>query len=144
MMPGDGRTREWSVACDGAPLLSPEKRGVMQVSKKELHGAFDAIADAIASADIDQEDRERLAQSIAERVDFRKFGIGRDLFVLLASDPLVPCAGHGDEPCPDGRVIRIRMHLSSAPDGRSAAWEPRAPYGKIRCISCGAKEFVAA
>jgi hypothetical protein len=71
----------------------------------------------------------------------------RDLFVLLASDPLVPCAGHDEEPCPDGRVIRIGMHLSTdekpLPHGRSAAWEQRAPYGQIRCVSCGAKQFRA-
>lgn len=104
------------------------------------------IANGIASADIDQEARELVARTVADAIkevgarhmpDFK-----HDLFVLLASDPLVPCAGTKDGPCPHGRVIRIAMHLSNAPDGRSAAWEQRAPYGRIRCVTCGAAEFI--
>ena len=102
------------------------------------------IANAIAMCDIDQEDREHVANAVTEEL----IGTGDrdfdpDLFRLLASDPLVPCAGPRGESCPDGRNIRIRMHLSSAPDGRSDAWRQRAPYGQIRCVSCGTKEFIS-
>lgn len=103
---------------------------------------YKPIADAIAMCDLDQEDRELVADSVTEELigqpDFQP-----DLFRLLASDPLVPCAGSGGEPCPHGRNIRIAMHLSMAHDGRSEAWRQRAPYGRIRCVSCGAKEFIS-
>ena len=103
---------------------------------------YKPIADAIAMCDLDQEDRELVAESVTEELigqpDFKP-----DLFRLLASDPLVPCAGSGGEPCPHGRNIRIAMHLSMAHDGRSEAWRQRAPYGQIRCVSCGAKEFIS-
>jgi hypothetical protein len=96
------------------------------------------IADAIASVDLDQEDRELVALAVTEALkgqpDFRA-----DLFGLLASDPLVPCAGPegSEDGCPHGRIIRIGMHLRDGPDGRSYAWRRRAPYGVIRCVSCG-------
>lgn len=110
---------------------------------KRFNKRYLPIANAVAGLDIDQEVREAIAEEIAEAIvaagsrdmpDFR-----HDLFILLASDPLVPCAGPrgGEGSCPHGRVIRIGMHLSSAVDGRSKAWRRRAPYGKIRCVSCG-------
>ena len=112
-----------------------------KVGKKANWQRFVAIADAIASVDIAQTERELVADAVTEALkgspDFRP-----DIFRLLATDPLVPCAGAHGEPCPEGRVIRIAMHLSTAPNGRSAAWREQAPYGQIRCISCGAKEFV--
>jgi hypothetical protein len=110
---------------------------------KRFRTTFQPIADAIASVDVDQEDREAVAEAVAEALDGRP-DFRRDLFKLLASDPLVPCAGYDGEPCPHGRVIRQAMHLSSAPDGRSAIWKQRAPYGEIRCISCGSKQFLGA
>lgn len=100
------------------------------------------IANAIASVDIDQVDRETIAHEVAMALssDNRTYPDFKfDTFVLLASDPLVPCAGPEgtDEGCPHDRHIRIGMHLSDAPDGRSYAWRRRAPYGQIRCVSCG-------
>lgn len=118
-------------------MASPRSSPAM----KRFNRKFQPIADAIAMCDLDQEDRELVADAVTEaltgQTDFRP-----DLFRLLASDPLVPCAGSGGEPCPHGRVIRIAMHLSIAPQGRSQAWRQRAPYGHIRCISCGAAEFI--
>lgn len=116
----------------------------MNPAYKRFVTKYADVADAIARLDIDQEDREAVARAVGDALaedarahpDFQGY---HATFVLLASDPLVPCAGprESDEGCPHGRVIRIGMHLSSAPDGRSHAWERRAPYGKIRCISCG-------
>lgn len=114
----------------------------MNVSKKKLRQEGHAIVNAIASADVDQEDRERIAGAVGASLDTQLFGFSEEAFVLLASDPLVPCAGVDGEGCEHGRVIRIPMHLSSSPDGRSEAWEQRAPYGRIRCVTCGAKKFV--
>lgn len=99
------------------------------------------------SADLEQTDRESVAALLGEALDGRK-DFQRDLFVLLASDPRVPCAGWFDPekgetvPCEHGRVIRLRFHDSSAPDGRSEAWRRRAPYGEIRCVSCGSMHFM--
>lgn len=111
----------------------------MNPSVKRFTRVYVPIADAIASADIGQCDRERVASAVADalagRADF-----ARDAFALLASDPLVPCAGPRgtDGPCPHGRVIRTAMHDRSAPDGRSPLWAQRAPYGEVRCVTCGA------
>jgi hypothetical protein len=108
---------------------------------KRFNRKFLPIADAIACCDLAQTDRELVAEAVTDaligQVDFRA-----DLFKALASDPLVPCAGANGEPCPEGRVIRIAMHLSTGPNGRSAAWREHAPYGKIRCVSCGARQFI--
>ena len=117
----------------------------MNPALKRFNSKYGVIADAIASVDLDQEDREVVARAVSDKImanihDHRDFR--EDLFLLLASDPLVPCAGHNGEPCPHERVIRIAMHLRSAPDGRSEVWQQRAPYGSIRCISCGAAEFI--
>ncbi len=103
---------------------------------------FLPIANAIAMCDLDQEDRELVADAVTEALYAEK-DFDPDLFRLLASDPLVPCAGWKGRACPDGRNIRIAMHLSMAHDGRSDAWRQRAPYGRIRCVSCGAKEFIS-
>ena len=106
----------------------------MQPSTKRFNKKFLPIADGISSQDIAQDDRVKIANSVADELestgdrDFR-----RDLFVMLASDPLVPCAGHHDEPCEHGRVIRHRMRPE---EGQFA------PYGKIRCVSCGAHQFI--
>lgn len=119
---------------------------------KRFELRYAPIYDTIARLDIDQETREEIAEGIIERfgayrgVDepswFRKelqdFRPG--LFRLLATDPLCLCAGFGDQPCPEGLEIRVGMHLSSAPDGRSAAWQSEKPV--VRCVSCGSKEFL--
>jgi hypothetical protein len=114
----------------------------MNPAMKRYMKRYAKVADAISALDLAQVDREAVADAVAAALegqpDFRP-----DLFRLTASDPLVPCAGAHGEPCPHGRVIRIAMHLSDAPDGRSKAWEPRAPYGKIRCVSCGSAQFLA-
>lgn len=100
---------------------------------------FEPIANVIASADIDQEDRERLAQAMTDALDGRP-DFKRDLFLLLASDPLCDCPGAAGKPCPHGARIRIPMHLRDAPDGRSKAWARRKPT--VRCVDCGARQFV--
>jgi hypothetical protein len=105
---------------------------------KRFQKHYGKVADAIALLDLDQVEREHVAEAVAAALDGAP-DFKRDLFVLLASDPLVRCAGPGDdEPCPHGRVIRIAMHLKDAPDGRSAAWAPRPPT--VRCVTCGARE----
>jgi hypothetical protein len=113
---------------------------------KRFNRQYLPIADAIARLEIEQTEREMIAEAIGNAIsdagprvypDFRY-----DLFVLLASDPLVECAGHHGEPYPHGRVIRIAMHNSNAPEGRSEAWRHHAPHGSIRCVSCGAAEFI--
>ncbi len=111
----------------------------MQISKKLLTERVKAVADAISSADIEQVAREQIASDVADALD--GLGLRHDVFKLVASDPLVLCAGAKGHPCPWQRRIRIAMHLSTAPDGRAASWEPRAPVG-IRCVTCGAAEYV--
>lgn len=113
----------------------------MNPALKRFNNEFLPIADVIAEADIDQEDRERLAEAMAGALDGRP-DFKRDLFVLLASDPLCDCAGARGEPCPNELKLRIPMHLSDAPDGRSRAWERRKPT--VRCITCGSRERVEA
>lgn len=116
--------------------------------QKRFEREFEPIYNGIALADVPQEVREEVAGLIGRRLydEQRLSGDQHKLFVLLASDPLVPCVGHGDQPCPDGHVIRIGMHLNfnpfdpKNPEGRSEAWEAERPT--IRCISCGAAEFV--
>lgn len=110
----------------------------MNPALKRFWKEYGPVADTLASADIDQVERERMAEELADKFDGRP-GFKRDLFVLVASDPLVLCAGAGGEPCPEGHRIRIAMHWRGAPDGRSKAWEPQAPV--VRCVSCGAREF---
>lgn len=108
---------------------------------KRFDKKFTPVADAIARLDIDQEVREQVARAVTE--GFEQAGdrdFKADLFELLASDPLVPCAGALGAPCPHGRELRIAMHYSEGPDGRSAAWARRP--GETRCVSCGAAEFV--
>lgn len=117
---------------------------------KRFNQQYVPIADAIARLEIDQEVREAVAEAVADGIEAATVGTSRraanpdfirDTFVLLASDPLVPCAGYQDKPCPHGRELRVAMHLSSAPDGRSKAWQREHPSG-IRCVSCGAATFV--
>lgn len=100
----------------------------MNPAHKRFLQRYGGIADAVASVDIDQEDRERVANAIAESLD-RQPDFRRSTFVLLASDPLVLCSGG----C--GTRIRVAMHDSGAPNGRSAAWQSRAP--EMRCVACG-------
>ena len=119
------------------------------LGEKRLRAHIHAIADGIARADIGQIERERVAETVAAalRIDPKIAAhVKRDAFVLLASDPLVPCAGprDSDDGCPHDRVIRIMMHNRESPDGRSKAWEARAPYGRIRCTSCGFPRKAAA
>ena len=110
---------------------------------KRLAAHIKTIADAIASADIRQTDREAVARTVgialANGDPAIAAHVNAGVFVLLASDPLVPCAGGDEVGCPYQRVIRIPMHDSHAADGRSNAWRERAPYGQIRCVSCGGR-----
>lgn len=107
-------------------------------ASKRFKRKYGAAADAVSRLDIDQEVREQvagaLAGAFAGQPDF-----DAEIFRHIASDPLCACAGVPDfGPCPHGREIRVSMHLSSAPDGRSAAWAARKPL--VRCVSCGATE----
>jgi hypothetical protein len=107
----------------------------MNPAHKRFVKQFQPIADAIARVDIDQEDREAVARSVtnalAGRPDFKD-----ELFLLLASDPLVDCAGPAPgQGCPHDRRIRVAMHYSGAEDGRSKAWQRRMPV--VRCVTCG-------
>jgi hypothetical protein len=117
----------------------------MQVSVKSMRSLYENVADEIARLDIDQEERERVADALTRAfVEARAPRFRPDVFRLLASDPLCTCAGPEQppfaKPCPDGREIRIGMHLSTAPDGRSARWEQRKPI--TRCLSCGSALFL--
>ena len=121
-------------------------------SRKRFEREYQPIYDAIASLDVPKVIRERVAGAVGKalyedhaRHPHRMSSEQHKLFVLLASDPLLPCVGYGDDPCPDARVIRVGMHLNfdpfdpENPLGRSQAWEMvRHP---IRCVSCGAKHF---
>lgn len=113
-----------------------------RVGRTAARETFEKLADAVAALDLDQEDREKVAEAVVGALVESR--IGRlvehpEVYVLLASDPLVPCAGwdaDGEQhDCPNETVIRQRFHLSSAPD-------QRAPYGEIRCVSCGAMQFL--
>lgn len=113
----------------------------MTPAAKRFTANYAGIADAIASVDIDQEDRELVARTVAEALSGRR-DFNRETFELLASDPLVPCAGvDGEGTNRDGErcgvVIRIAMHNSDAEDGRSFAWSERRPV--VRCVSCGSR-----
>jgi hypothetical protein len=103
---------------------------------------FDAkylpLANAISRLDIPQTIREEVAAAVAEalRGDARNHpDFDARLFKHLASDPMSACPGHGDTPCPHGREIRTPMHLSTAPDGRSAMWRETKPA--VLCAECG-------
>lgn len=120
-----------------------------RIGKTAATEIFTDVANAISLLDLDQEDRERVASAVIGAL--RESRIGSliphpETFELVASDPLVPCVGY-DRPdgtradCPARTVIRLGWHLRSAPDGRSAAWKQRAPYGEIRCVSCGSMQF---
>ena len=110
---------------------------------KRFSAKYQPAADAVARLDVDQEVRELVAEALTEAFegmpDFRP-----DLFRLLASDPLCECAGPDEvafaAPCPYGRVIRVGMHLSTAPDGRAKSWRRRRPT--VRCVTCGATVFM--
>lgn len=111
----------------------------MNPARKRFQREFGPIADALARVALDQSDRERVAEAVAGALEGRR-DFRRDLFVLLASDPLVPCAGN-EGPCPNGYEIRIAMHDRTAEDGRSVAWRATPPT--VRCVSCGASMLVA-
>lgn len=112
----------------------------MSPAAKRFAKAFGPIADAIAVVDIDQEDREAIARSVARALEGRP-DFKLELFILLASDPLVDCAGPAPRRgCPHGRQIRVPMHDSSAENGRSQAWQRRLP--EVRCVSCGAERYL--
>jgi hypothetical protein len=111
-----------------------------RLSKRAFGLRYVPVANAIARLDLDQEDREAVAEALTWSL-MPEIGSFAETFELLASDPLVPCAGFGDEPCPYGREIRIAMHLGWADGarGRSAAWQRRRPT--VRCVSCGARNY---
>jgi hypothetical protein len=101
------------------------------------------VYDTVARLDVDQELREEIARRLADALDEAgEFKPGqRDTFELLASDPLVPCAGNDiDGACPADVEIRVGMHWSGSPDGRSQAWERERP--EVRCLDCGSKQFI--
>jgi hypothetical protein len=107
----------------------------MNPQTKRFNNRWLAAAEAVARLPVNQDVREIVATSLTEAFDGKEDFLP-ELFWLLAADPLVDCAGPGDgQPCPHGRSIRIPMHLSSAPDGRSAVWAMRPPV--VRCVSCG-------
>jgi hypothetical protein len=102
---------------------------------KRFDKRYSPIYDTIAQLDIAQSERETIAEALGDALvgqpDFR-----RDIFVLMAKDPLGPCAGPGDEPysqpCLHGRMMRT-YHSQVHPDcRRPLRW----------CISCGAHRFV--
>ena len=108
----------------------------MNPAAKRFQKRYGVIADAIARTDIDQEDRERVADAVTAALDVQQDpDFKADLFWHLAADPLVACVGPDGTGCPHGREIRIAMHLKDAPDGRSAAWQRRRPT--VRCVTCG-------
>ena len=116
----------------------------MNPAMKRFVQRYQPVYDAVASSDISQTDRDLLAADMGARL--REAGAKdfiHDTFVLLASDPLCPCAGfdrddvHYD--CPNGTIIRVGMHLRSAPDGKAASWMEHKPA--IRCVGCGARHF---
>lgn len=117
----------------------------MNPARKRFLRKFGRAADEIALLDIDQEVREDVAAAVTRGLDGTA-DFDPTVFRLLASDPLCECAGSthprtGEHvPCPNGVRIRIAMHLSTAPDGRSKAWRQRKP--EVRCVTCGAKQFV--
>lgn len=108
----------------------------MNPSQRRFDRKYLPLADAIARLDIDQVVREQVADALTDALRGRPDFYSK-MFRLLASDPLTPCAGPGDdEPCPHGREIRIPMHNSRSEDGRSAVWEPQIP-APVRCADCG-------
>lgn len=117
----------------------------MQVSVKSMRSLYENVADTVARLDIDQEERETLAEALTEAfTEARAPRFTPDTFRLIASDPLCACVGPNvkanAEPCPEAREIRVAMHLSAAVDGRSEAWRSRKP--EVRCVTCGAMAFV--
>ena len=111
----------------------------MNPRQKRFNAKYVPMADAIARLDIPQTIREQVADALTEALTGSVDFIPRT-FRLLASDPLCACPGHDDEGCPHGREIRVPMHLSSAPDGRSAVWAETKPV--VRCLTCGMPEVV--
>lgn len=119
----------------------------MNPAEKRFLKKYGAVADAVSRLDVPQTTREEIAAKLTEA--FESVGdhdFKPSTFRLIASDPLCACVGYTHRetgelvPCPEAREIRIGMHLSSAPDGRSAAWRPEKPTA-IRCVECGAMEF---
>jgi hypothetical protein len=98
---------------------------------KRFEKAYKPIADVIASADIDQEDREKIADALTRaltgKVDFLP-----DLFWYLCADPLCTCGGPDGKGCPDERRIRVMMHYKG---GRAITWQHRKP--RVNCTTCG-------
>ena len=111
-------------------------------AEKRFIREYKPIADAVSRLDIDQTVREQVADALTEALAGRR-DFAPKLFRLLASDPLTACAGPGEgEPCPYGRELRIGMHNSRDPLGRSAVWEPRKP--SVQCANCGLATRVGA
>lgn len=106
---------------------------------KRFNRDFVPLADAISRLDIGQSNRDLVAATAADALshlrDFKP-----NLFRLLASDPLVTCAGTDDGPCPDQTEMRVAMHLGSAPDGRAQSWQEDLPV--VRCTACGLSTLI--
>jgi hypothetical protein len=102
---------------------------------------FGPLADAIARVDIGQTNRDLVAAAATDALTHMP-NFKPALFRLLASDPLVPCAGTDDGPCADGLEIRVGMHLNTAPDGRAQSWQEELPV--VRCLACVIANFVTA
>ncbi|RPI08610.1 MAG: hypothetical protein EHM63_06025 [Actinobacteria bacterium] len=108
----------------------------MNPRQRRFDAKYLPMANAIARLDIPQTIREEVAAALtAALADARDPDFKPRSFELLASDPLCACPGRDDTGCPDGTEIRVPMHLSSAPDGRSAVWEMTKPT--IKCVWCG-------
>lgn len=104
---------------------------------KRFDAKYLPIANAVARLDIDQTVREEVAAALTAAISATHVHTDFDasLFRLLASDPLCACPGRDGSGCPNGTEIRVPMHLSTAPDGRSAVWAKHKPT--VQCVTCG-------
>lgn len=115
----------------------------MNPRRKRFDAKYLPIANAVARLDIPQTVREEVAAALTAAISDSRVHTDFDasLFRLLASDPLCACPGHDGTPCPNRTEIRIPMHLSTAPDGRSAVWDQFKPT--VQCVTCGMPHLTA-
>ena len=109
----------------------------MTPRQKRFNAKYLPMANAVARLDMPQTVREEVAAALAAAIADTRVHTDFDAaaFQLLASDPLCACPGRDGSGCPNGTEIRVPMHLSSAPDGRSAVWEMTKPT--VQCVTCG-------